>query len=84
MQGIYYYADFCSGRIWGLQRQNERWYSTLLTQAPFLISSFGADEDGNLYVADYTHGAILRIVASPPSGQAVSSAPPDEVDGLER
>jgi hypothetical protein len=36
----------------------------LLTQTNFSISTFGEDESGALYVADYASGAIYRIDAS--------------------
>ena len=61
LQGIYFYADFCSGRIWGLRRIGNSWLSGLLYDAPFRISSIGEDEDGNLYVANYSDGIILRL-----------------------
>ncbi len=61
MQGIYYYADFCTGQIWGLKKQDEIWRNTFLFDAPFQISTIGEDEDGNLYVADYTYGSIRML-----------------------
>jgi hypothetical protein len=53
MQGIYFYGDYCSGRIWGLEFDGSTWQSTLLLDTPYTISTFGEDEDGNLYLADY-------------------------------
>ena len=61
LQGIYFYADFCSGRIWGLRRIGDSWQSGLLYHAPFMISAIGEDEDGNLYVSNYSNGLILRL-----------------------
>lgn len=61
LQGIYIYGDFCSGRIWGLRRTGGRWESRLLSDTEFQISSFGEDEEGELYMADYAGGAIYRI-----------------------
>jgi glucose/arabinose dehydrogenase len=63
MQGIYFYGDICSGRIRGLQRLNNTWFSSLLTTAPFGISTFGEDQAGNLYVADYSGGVIHQITS---------------------
>ena len=60
MQGIYYYGDFCKGKIWGAA-YNSGWQTTLLTTAPFMISTFGEDETGEIYVADYGNGKIYRI-----------------------
>ena len=63
MQGIYFYGDICSGKIRGLQRSNGTWLSSLLTTAPFGISTFGEDQAGNLYVADYSGGSIYQITS---------------------
>ncbi|HEY8476648.1 MAG TPA: PQQ-dependent sugar dehydrogenase [Chloroflexota bacterium] len=59
---LFLYADFCSGRLWGLQRVDDRWHTNLLSQAPFLVSALGEDENGRVYVADYTHGSLLQLV----------------------
>lgn len=61
LQGIYFYGDFCSGRIWGLRRVGAAWENQLLLDSSLLISSFGEDEAGNLYVADLAGGAIYKI-----------------------
>ena len=61
MRGIYLYGDFCSGRIWGLQRQGAFWENVFLLDSPYLISTFGEDEAGSLYLADYASGDIYRI-----------------------
>jgi glucose/arabinose dehydrogenase len=63
-EGIYFYADYCTGRIWGLKRLGTDWENRLLHEAGFRISSFGVDEAGNLWVARYddgTNGAIYRV-----------------------
>ncbi len=61
MQGLYFYGDFGSGRIWGLRQQGSVWQNTELLDSTINISTFGEDEAGNLYVADYTTGTIFRI-----------------------
>lgn len=61
MQGFYFYADFSSGRIWGLQRRDERWANQFLLDSGFSVSSFGEDEAGELYLVDYG-GTIYRVV----------------------
>ena len=55
--------DFCSGRIWGLRHNGVAWENRLLLDSTLLISTFGEDESGELYVADYATGAIFRITA---------------------
>ena len=54
--GAYIYADYCSGEI--LMWQNNQ--QTVLQDTPRFITSFGEDEDGELYVC-YSNGQIDRI-----------------------
>ena len=61
MQGIYFYGDFCGGGLWGLRKAGTGWQAGLLEQTGFAISTFGEDEAGRLFVADYTTGTIYRI-----------------------
>lgn len=60
--GVYLYADFCSGRIWGLRRNGSAWSQGLLGQVSIRITSFGEDEGGEVYVTDYDNGRIYRVV----------------------
>ncbi|MBI5650072.1 MAG: PQQ-dependent sugar dehydrogenase [Chloroflexi bacterium] len=62
MQGIYFYGDFCSGRIWGLQNSGG-WQTQQLAQPAINISTFGEDQAGNLYVVSY--GGTLYQITSP-------------------
>ncbi len=63
MTGIYFFGDFCSGEIWGLLRQPAgTWDSALVVDTSFLISSFGEDEAGELYLTDYSSGSVQKIV----------------------
>jgi glucose/arabinose dehydrogenase len=61
MQGIYFYGDYCSGKIWGLLYSNG-WQSQPLLDTDLSISTFGEDEAGNLYLADLSSGRIFQIV----------------------
>jgi glucose/arabinose dehydrogenase len=60
--GTYVFGDFCSGRIWGGTENVETgaWTSTELVDSDLLISTFGEDEQGELYVADL-NGTLYRI-----------------------
>ena len=77
MQGVFLYADFCSGRIWGLNRpereafpsprtstedSQDGWQSTLLLKVSVPVSSIGEDEEGNVYVVGYQDGVISMII----------------------
>jgi uncharacterized repeat protein (TIGR01451 family) len=65
MQGVYFYGDFCSGRIRALKYDGSAWQGLLLLDTPQSISTFGEDEAGNLYLAHRAgsgNGAIYQIV----------------------
>ena len=74
LQGHYFYADFCQGTLYDLYRDgSSNWISTLLLDTPYNISTFGEDEDGELYFANLSNGRIYRIrYQETPSG-----TPPD-------
>jgi uncharacterized protein (TIGR03437 family) len=60
LRGVYLYGDYCTGRIWGIERGNSR----LLLNSGFGITTFGEDEDGEIYVANASNGTIHRIEGS--------------------
>jgi glucose/arabinose dehydrogenase len=62
-QGIYFYGDYCSGKIWGLINGPSK-RPKLLFDIGLKVSTFGEDEAGELYVADY-NGAIYRLEKQP-------------------
>lgn len=74
LEGVYLYADFCSGRIWGLRHDGAAATAQAeLARAPFEISSFGEDADGELYVLGFD-GGIYTLVGT--AGlEPVESAP---------
>ncbi len=60
-QGIYLFGDYCSGKVWGLQREaNGQWMRSLLFQTNAHITSFGEDEVGELYLTDDL-GGVYRL-----------------------
>ncbi len=62
--GIYFFGDFCSGTIWGLTHASDgTWQTVELLQSGLSLSSFGEDEEGELYIADMQGGAIFQIIA---------------------
>ena len=66
LAGVYLYGDFCTGRLWGLTKNtNNQWVSTLIKDTGFLISSFGEDEQGELYLTDYASGSVFHVVEAP-------------------
>ncbi len=65
LRGVYLYADFCSGRIWGLRYDGERvTEQAQLARAEFQVPSFGEDEVGEVYVLGFDGG--VYTFARPP------------------
>jgi len=59
--GVYLYGDYGSGRVWGLLHLPDgSWQNSLMFETGTKISSFGVDEDGELYLVDYS-GSILML-----------------------
>jgi len=62
LQGIYFYGDYCTGRIWGLRNLSGQWQSQMLLDTSQRIASFGEDEAGNVYFADIANGTIYKVI----------------------
>lgn len=60
LRGVYLYADYCSGTVWGLAPDRGEWVTRTLLTTEHRISSFGEDEAGELYVVDHT-GRVMRV-----------------------
>jgi glucose/arabinose dehydrogenase len=60
-QGHYIYGDYISGRIWKLEYSNNTATNAFLNLAGGLISSFGEDHNGELYVVRYSTSNTGRI-----------------------
>ncbi len=61
MTGIYFYGDYCTGTIFGGTQQSDgSWTSQTLASTRLAISTFGEDQNGEVYVADL-NGAVYQI-----------------------
>ena len=61
-QGVYFYGDYCSGNIWGLRLLNGHdWQAKILFTTSAKITTFGVDEAGEIYLADYGSGELFRL-----------------------
>ncbi|MGH2560668.1 MAG: PQQ-dependent sugar dehydrogenase [Thermomicrobiales bacterium] len=61
LAGVYLFADYCSGLIWGMGRDaNDEWVVSDPIETGLRISSFGEDATGELYVTDL-EGGVYRI-----------------------
>ena len=72
LDGIYFYADYNSGRFWGLKYAdgktlaNDELRVTINGQPTvnrIQPSAFGQDKDGEVYVCDHSRGSVYMIVA---------------------
>ena len=59
--GAYIYGDFCSGKIWALRYDGQAVTDhQLWVDSPLQISSFGQDQEGELYILSFD-GRIYRL-----------------------
>ena len=73
--GVYFYGDYCSGLIRAGIQAGANWTEADTHGTSFQISTFGEDESGELYVADYSGGAVYRIETDHPAPQLSSLSP---------
>jgi glucose/arabinose dehydrogenase len=66
MAGVYFFADFCTGKVWGLWRDaSGAWQMDFLLASDLSPSSFGEDAAGELYLVGYQDGTIYHLTAAP-------------------
>jgi glucose/arabinose dehydrogenase len=64
LQGHYIFGDYLTGEIRALQYDGENPVeSTDLIDADFMVSSFGTDENNELYVLAYNRDRIYRLIS---------------------
>ena len=68
LDGIYFYSDLCSGTIWGAIQDNQgRWVNHDLLNSGLIVTTFGEDESGEVYVADYSGGTLYQLISGQPT-----------------
>jgi uncharacterized repeat protein (TIGR03806 family) len=75
LQGVYLYADYVFGTVWGLFENNMTgaWEPQVLSDSGLKISSFAEDNAGELYVLSYDNGRIYRF--DPAAGGSTNTFP---------
>lgn len=68
LQGQYIYGDYMVGTIWALDPATATNRTIFTNNRGQLISSFGEDGAGELYVVDY-NGSLLRMISPNGAGQ---------------
>jgi len=61
LYGIYFYADYCTGRLRGLRPTGTGWETHEFLAPGFSVSTFGEDEAGELYLSDYDGGVLYQV-----------------------
>jgi glucose/arabinose dehydrogenase len=62
LSGNYFFADYCSGKVWGLiQEEDGHWLTTAVLDSDQLFSSFGEDRMGELYILGFTSGTVFQL-----------------------
>ena len=62
--GVYLFADYCSGQVWGLVRDEAGvWTNRLLFDTDLNITAFGTDAQGEVYLV-HQGGAVYRLERS--------------------
>jgi len=61
MRGLYLFADFGSGTVWGMRHVAGKWRAEQLLTNAGSIASFGEDDSGELYACDLQRGEVLAI-----------------------
>ena len=60
LRGVYLYADYCSGRLWGMATNSAAYQGRLLLDSDLRVSSFAEGNDGEVYLLDHK-GGVYRI-----------------------
>jgi glucose/arabinose dehydrogenase len=62
LTGNYFFADYCLGTVWSLvQLPDGSWARNMVLQSGLVISSFGEDVHGELYVLDHQGGGVYEV-----------------------
>ena len=65
IEGAYIFGDYCSGKIWGVAAQAGSQQVVELADADVQLSSFGEDEQGELYLLDMGSGVLYKLAFVP-------------------
>ncbi len=61
LQGVYLFADYCSGVVWASYRDEAgNWQASRFLETGTTVSSFGEDAAGELYLVSHS-GTVLRF-----------------------
>jgi hypothetical protein len=64
LRGGYLYADFCTGTVWVLDAAAQAPKPVRTLDTDLLISSFGEDDAGELYLTALSSGQLFQVTAA--------------------
>lgn len=80
--GLYIYSDYCTGEIRAAKRGEGNAWSVVDTFASSMsITSFGEDENGELYLSDAGTGSVVKVSAQRPIPSLTLLSPFRQVAG---
>ncbi|MDA1314332.1 MAG: PQQ-dependent sugar dehydrogenase, partial [Acidobacteria bacterium] len=79
--GLYFYADWVTRELFFARNNGGTWTNQGVVDTAYHITAFGEDERGELYVADWSGGAIYRIEADHPRPSLLSIVPEEVMAG---
>lgn len=66
LHGAYVFGDFCTGRIWAADRRGAGFRVREVSATARLLTTFGEDRDGEIYLATIT-GSLFRLAGRAPA-----------------
>jgi glucose/arabinose dehydrogenase len=62
LHGVYIFGDYCSGSVWAtIPNPDGSWKTTKVYDSGITLSSFGEDENGEMYVTDLNSGKVYQV-----------------------
>jgi hypothetical protein len=76
MRGVYFFADYGTGNLWAIRQEGGGFETRLLQDTNLGVSSFGEDEQGEMYIVDHGGGVYLMSSGAPavPAAGIVNAA----------
>jgi glucose/arabinose dehydrogenase len=62
IDGVYVFGDWCSGFLFTLQVDEGTITPKIVLQSGMQVSSFGEDEEGEIYLVDFAGGGLYHVV----------------------
>lgn len=76
LQGCYLYADYDTGRVWAFRYVNGKATEHReLADSVLRLVEWGEDQDGELFLVDFTGGQLHQLQPNPPASQTPPKFP---------